>query len=105
MTKTDIISLELYNLCNQKGLNVYKEFGTNFPSHALLQKWFRDEHNLHLCLQPLYGGNQIKGKQIRCLCYTPLQNEKFNNKPSISLSRNTYEEALEQGLIQAFNLI
>lgn len=75
------------------------------PTQSLLQKWLREEYNIQLCLQPLYGGDKIEGRQIGWLCYTPYNDEEFNNLPSISLSEYTYEEALEEGLQEALKLI
>tara|TARA_R110000764_G_C10959916_1_gene378100 strand:+ start:745 stop:1164 length:420 start_codon:yes stop_codon:yes gene_type:complete len=74
------------------------------PTQSLLQKWLREVHNIQLCLQPIYGGNKVDGKQIGWLCYTPFQDEDFNKLPSISLSQYTYEEALEKGLQEALKL-
>lgn len=75
------------------------------PTQSLLQKWLREEHNIQLCLVPTYGGSKIEGKQTGWLCYTPFEDEEFNDKPSISLSQYTYEEALEKGLQVALKLV
>lgn len=75
------------------------------PTQSLLQRWLREVHNIQLCLQPIYGGNKVDGKQVGWLCYTPFQDEDFNKLPSISLSQYTLEAALEKGLQEALKLI
>ena len=120
-----LISFETAKLAREKGFmeftnKVFNENGKqyifnngllsgslrfNAPTQSLLQKWLREKHNIQLCLQPIYGGNKIEGKQTGWLCYTPYNDEKFNNLPSISLSEYSYEEALEKGLQQALKLI
>ena len=118
-----LIGFKVAKLAAKKGFNIgptknwYTRTG-NFNSYSpktpywvvtqsLLQKWLRDKHKIQLCLQPLYGGSKIDGKQIGWLCYTPFQDEDFNNlqSASISLSQYTYEEALEKGLQEALKLI
>lgn len=98
MTKTDTIGLQLYNLCNQKGLDVYKEFGTNFPSQALLQKWFRNEHNLSVEINRF-----TFDLWVFSISHINDNNKLINYQ--VEDSYKTYEEALEQGLIKAFSLI
>jgi hypothetical protein len=64
------------------------------PSQSLLQKWLREEHNIHIHICPTDTGRWLrqlhttKGEFI-------LIEEYFD----------TYEEALEDGLIEALKLI
>jgi hypothetical protein len=101
----------LYNpqdeLDEETGISFYKlNPGIVYaPTQSLLQKWLREVHKIQLCLNPIYGGNKIDGKQMGWLCYTPFQDESFSDLPSISLSQYTYEQALEKGLIESLKLI
>lgn len=75
------------------------------PTQSLLQRWLREKYNINLVTHPLYGGNKVDNKQIAWVCKTPVEDEKFNKLPSISLQRKSYEEALEVGLVAGLKLI
>ena len=72
------------------------------PRQSLLQKWLREEHNVNnLNVLPHYSNDVIQGyKPWRGLLFTE-SIYKFNKEESFK----TYEEALENGLIEALKLI
>ena len=68
------------------------------PTQSLLQKWLREEHNIHCWLIPA----EID-KAYRCYIWSGI---KLNLLESINTSSfKTYEEALEKGLQEALKLI
>lgn len=92
----------------------------NAPTQALLQKWLREIHNIHVCVNPYT--NPAKGVDI--IYYELFLSHKDNSfegslnnsclrlteslktkKPSYVGLYNTYELALEEGLKNALNLI
>ena len=79
---------------------------TNIPTQSLLQKWLREKHNIHIFI-----GRRININKWDSHAYSLLLSskeyikertqEKFHNQNIY----DTYEEALEQGLIEALKLI
>jgi hypothetical protein len=63
-------------------------------TQSLLQKWLREEHNIHIMIFPSLDLTEyyvdVVSKEDRTFIDTP---------------HNTYEEALEQGLVEALKLI
>lgn len=114
-----VISFETAKLAKEKGFNIktlfaynllgvtnnsfkiyrgkdFDEFSNTFcftPTQSLLQKWLREEHNLHIELQ--YG-------KINKYYYLVFKNDVCEFSSCISLN---YEEALEIGLLEALKLI
>lgn len=70
------------------------------PTQSLLQKWLRDVHGIHVCTDI-----NIQSKWYFSLfnLYSKRNAEfpEYNN----SISCNTYEEALEAGLVEGLKLI
>jgi len=95
--KETLVSLEIAKLAKEKGFNWECDFRYSIIPQNLLQKWLRDVHNIYLWLTP--GGK--KWSAFYCI-----------EDPSVTshrLSRikgqNTYEEALEIGLLESLKLI
>jgi len=67
------------------------------PTHGLLQKWLREDHNIDVVAIPVrFTGYLEIGYYTYMVCGTqPMKNYRFD----------TYEEALELGLVEALNLI
>ena len=103
-TNDKLVTAKVFEIAKQKGYVHSKNSLYIMPSQSYLQRWLRETKNIQLCLQPIYGGSKIEGKQTGWLCYTPFQDEEFNKLPSVSLSQYTYEEALEKGLEQGLKL-
>lgn len=71
-------------------------------TQSLLQKWLREEHNIHILMNVgMYDGNKQTFYCNVCLFGENLYKSKFRSKTSIY----TYEEALEEGLQEALKLI
>ncbi len=87
-TDTDFMPLLLWNDAEEKE----PELGYA-PTQALLQKWLRDEHDLIVIVSPAN-----KGKYFGILYPTKDSSISYDKK-------DTYEEALEVGLIEALKLI
>jgi hypothetical protein len=65
------------------------------PTQSLLQKWLREEHNIIVLVDVFLGKFICKVNNIIVT----------NNKTGDILKYNTYEEALEIGLIEGLNRI
>lgn len=70
------------------------------PTQNLLQKWLREVHkiHLHICYFP-------ETKKWNVDIYKYENDNGLMNNPLEFSNNNTYEEALEQGLLQALTLI
>ena len=66
------------------------------PTQSLLQKWIRDIHEIDITVSLVGNGYGF---------YIHNKRQYTNKGESYGISGNTYEEALEQGLFQALNLI
>ena len=66
------------------------------PTQSLLQKWLREEHNIHIEISREY----IKGKIIGYDCIIDYEEGIIDLE-----TKSIYEEALEQGLLEALKLI
>lgn len=79
----------------------YNSKNTHYPAptQSLLAKWLRDVHNLHIDIRV----NLIsKGKYFLYI----MENKKpFHTKLSSNTYYNTYEEAMEAGLLESLKLI
>ena len=64
------------------------------PTQSLLQKWLREEHDIHIMLEAFDDGSWQFW----------LINPKFEEEDD-ELYQKTYEEALEKGLIESLKLI
>jgi len=76
--------------------NQYRN-NVSIPTQSLLQKWLRDEHNIHLEIASHFLTIDVFKKVRKWYVY--LDDEK------IEIPYNTYEESLEQGLKEALKLI
>ena len=117
--KEELIKVETAKLAKEKGLNIdVNNFYINgnvvywmdldhtkntdsvylAPTQSLLQKWLREEHNLYFGALPIVH-NDVRNKASY---FRPTKNDccMYNFKRC-----NTYEEALEKGLIEALKLI
>ena len=69
------------------------------PTQSLLQRWLREKHNIDIIVKPWSGDVEDTKKYAADVCI-------FGTTTYIKLARvDTYEEALEQGLLQALKLI
>jgi len=82
-----------YNIENSKCISA--------PTLSLLQKWFREVHNIHVEVYNEFD------KYITLIHTTIYMDEVRHRKEDWSSKgpHNTYEEALEKGLFEAFKLI
>ena len=73
------------------------------PTQSLLQRWLREVHNIHFITKPYIeslGKKEITGYYIPTICTSSLDEYiEFDDNYS------TYEEALDEGLFQALNLL
>ena len=103
-----LISIEIARLAKEKGFNEFICTCGGFPdciceslpprslqkwlSQSLLQKWLREKHNIHMATKYMNNG---------FVC-----NVQISLKKSIKLvAQSTYEEALEQALIEGLKFI
>lgn len=73
---------------------------TNAPTQSALQKWLRDEHSIYVSVIPSYIGNDKKKRLYFELSY----GDKIRQVEG-SGYKETYEEALEEGLFNALKII
>lgn len=100
-----IISFETAKLAKEKGFK-YK-WGVDFdgyddslyidcPTQSLLQKWLREEHNIHIDMYRNAIGFQCNLDKAGCGTHI---------RKVTDCEEYTYEQALEQGLQEALKLI
>jgi len=95
--------LETPKLCKHEAENYNSEGdGISFeaPTQSLLQKWLREEHNIHLVCWWYDKEDKF---------YTEIgrktEHNLFVQTGDVTKMFNTYEEALETGLLEALKLI
>ena len=95
----------LYNL-NKSDEEKDLEFSgcrtTSAPSQSLLQKWLREEHKIHISINPIISKNDW---ETRVYKINPQQLLDYIKQSHVYLIFNTYELALEKGLQEALKLI
>ena len=113
-----LISFDTAKLAKEKGLT-YDEVGQSYsyngeftygrndehfypaPTQSVLQKWLREKHKIHIIVNPTVTNYWASG-----LCN--IGNELISISGIVTFSQydyNTYEEALEAGLIDSLNLL
>ena len=73
------------------------------PTQSLLQKWLREEHKIHLCVS--VHGSLSTWFEVEILEEIEMLPIKARNGCYDNTDFNTYEEALEDALYQALELI
>jgi hypothetical protein len=107
-----LISLETAKLAKEKGFNGnYGYFNEVWmaPTQSLLQRWLREVHNIHIVMNTIYDYSKTPEEFDGWSIYIGLNSRKdiksdINDK-LISIYFNTYEEALEKGLLEVLNLL
>lgn len=79
------------------------------PTQSLLQRWLREKHRLHVVIYPEFYTTGIN-YTVQIFCYDPTKIDCIDDsKTTMMFGDNgeyqTYEEALEFGLITALKLI
>lgn len=94
--KTLICSGNPYNMNSEEEQKMWITNLYSTPTQSLLQKWLREEHNLHICIA--YGdlSNKYMGD---------IMSRDGKMLVDIECIHKTYEEALEEGLQEALKLI
>jgi len=73
------------------------------PTQSLLQKWLREVHKIHIYVVP-YGDKE--SWSLTNLRYTDINELSYSTKSNYECIKfSSYEEALEEGLNHALNLI
>ena len=102
--KEQLISFKTAKLAKEKGCElkgvIYEDGGVSLCTQSLLQKWLREEHNLHIEVCSGKGHYYVKHGGIEDMLLQEL--EILNGK---KIKFKTYEEALEKGLQEALKLI
>lgn len=121
-----LVSLEVAKLLKEKGFNEYcalayadedlhlislntknsfiDEIGVGYstPSQSIAAKWLREKHNLHICI---YNNASGYGYEItKADNGTHISND-MNDGPNDGGLWDTYEGALEAGLLETLKLI
>jgi len=83
---------------------------SNYPAstQSLLQKWFRDIHNIHINITRVYAYNKTPAIFVGWNIYIggkDFETDYEINNTLISKYFSNYEEALEVGLLEALKLI
>lgn len=121
--KETLASLELSKLAKEKGFdwecnklwkdgylgNPMKKWKPDLPEYpaptlSLLQKWVREVHKVHVAID--WGGSEPDELSDNRWCYA--YGKCDNNNPDADMYTdgfNTYEEALEAGLLQYIKTI
>lgn len=100
--KDELITLETAQLAKEKGWNGdFVESAKILTAQSLLQKWLREVHDIVVYVLPHAPMKRVRAKielYSPCLWYK-------NEYQSEMSSSKTYEQALEDGLKEALNLI
>lgn len=72
------------------------------PTQSLLQKWLREKHNIHVTIHNI-DSRILNGEYMFIINYDFIMSFDKNLKPKQLFE--TYEEALEEGLMAGLNLI
>lgn len=75
------------------------------PTQSLLQKWLREVHNLHLYMDTTPSFEQMESHKSKYKVSVKVPFQPFKRTTGHYYLGNTYEEALEEGLFQALNLL
>jgi len=101
--KEAVVSFTTAKLAKEKGFNIRTVTNLRKPTQSLLQKWLREEHNIHVSAFPVFSNRFFP--TIRKF-YKDKEYDTFLGSPyPPKYSKNTYEEALECGLQEALKLI
>jgi hypothetical protein len=82
--------------------NLFPNDEFNAPTQSLLQKWLRETHQLDIEIETVWEDDRKVFKKY-CPWVYYRANEEGGDEPIVGL--NTYEEALEEALIQALKSI
>ena len=76
------------------------------PTQALIQKWLRDNHRLHVEVKPWKSKEDVPTwhAQVFTLMRFNMSFQSFEYVTMFSYG-NEYEEALEKGIVSALNLL
>ena len=80
-----------------------KEFNIPAPTQALLQKWLRETHFIYIDIRPFYFKNErFDGWEL----YQAYKlKEGIRSESGYALTFDSFEDALEQGLQEALELL
>jgi hypothetical protein len=101
--KDDVkLDYDFYTVNNMEGLDYSNEHYSIYeaPKQSLLQRWLREEHNMEVFIIPdihFIGKKQINHYR----CWIPDN----PGRKDMKISFDTYEEALEAGLLETLELI
>ena len=79
----------------------YESFIQTAPTQSLLQKWLREEHDIHFEIKPIFEVGERRPYHISV--FKNLHGKDFEY--NIIGVKDTYERALEAGLQEALKLI
>ncbi len=126
--KDQLITFETAKLAKEKGFNIIQRYGTesslydkdgkhvyysnygfmysglsdgyiSAPTQSILQKWLREIHNIEFVIKPFHDGSLHK------TTYTADPINILTGRTARIARQDSYEEALEEGLKQALQLI
>ena len=96
-----LITFETAKLAKVKGADIpYINRTETYPTQSLLQKWFRDAHNIDIDITRCNAQNHNDGVGYQYECITPV----IESISDFKIYGN-YEEALEKGLQEALGLL
>lgn len=93
--------LDLFSGFNEMSENPFSVC-CSAPTQSLLQKWLREEHNIHI---QLHYDCKYKYWEFRNFILSKYIDKEHNKVYFECIGYNTYEEALEAGLQEALKLI
>jgi len=97
---TTISNPVIEDTCNLQNINNVSDTVISRPTQSILQRWLRDEYDIQMILKPFYDGKEHK-RTFVC----DVIEIKRTGRTKKSHRQDTYEEALEEGLLNGLNLI
>ena len=95
--KWDTYNAELDGICNK--------FGYSAATQSLLQKWLREGHEIFALVSPYPSAKKFRSDVFKLLKIESEDEALLTIMSSQFNKHNSYEEALEKGLVEALNLI
>lgn len=75
------------------------------PTQALLQKWVREEHNLHIYISTTPSFDSMESHKSKYKSHVRKPFSPFTWTTAYYFLGDSYEEALEKGLVEALKII
>lgn len=103
--KDELVKYETAVLAKEKGFIVlckmFYDPNISAPEQSLLQRWLREVHNIHIYVEPLFSDTG----ELKYAATIAYEDGGFNTGFEEDDLFETYEAALEDGLVESLKII